>query len=68
MYVYFFFQNDMLNDVFNPFIMEVRVSAQQQAITQGDGNQTLEDFSSSPVVSQSGATQVQVHICTHTNL
>ena len=50
----------MLNDVFNPFIMEVRIDTPTRTVTPGNGNEAPEDLSSAPVVSQFGAMQVQV--------
>ena len=47
-------------DRFNPFIIEVGITSPQREVTTGDGNETLEDLSGFPVVTETGTTQIQV--------
>ena len=53
-------QSTMLNDVFNPFIMEVRIDTPTRTVVPGTGNESPQPLNDSPVVSQFGSTQVQV--------
>ncbi len=57
-----YLQSEMPNDVFNPFIMEVRIDTPTRTVSAGNGNESPQSLSDFPVVSQFGASQVQVSI------
>ena len=59
MHVFFHVQNG-INDVFNPFIIELSVETPTRTVTPGDGNETPQDLRNAPVVSIFGSSQVQV--------
>ena len=51
---------DEITDRFNAFIIEVDVQAPELQLQPGDGNETPEDFSGFPIVSNAGTTVIQV--------
>ena len=50
-----------IDDVFNPFVMDLSVNTLPRNAVTGNGNEPLQDLSSFPVVTLTGPTQIEVN-------
>ena len=49
-------------DIFNPFIVEMRIEAPSREVAIGNGNETLMDLSGFPLITFTGASEIQVRV------
>ena len=47
-------------DIFNPFVIEMKVDNPPRNVTVGNGNDALEDLSEFPIIQQDAPAEVQV--------
>ena len=57
-------------DIFNPFVMDLTLNIPPRTASVGDGNETIQNLNTYPIVTLTGPTQIEVilNIYTHTSL
>ena len=51
-----------IEDIFNPFVMDLTVNIPPRTATTGNGNETLQNLNTYPIVTLTGPTQIEVSL------